>query len=64
VAVLTENEVQRSFNQLFKGGERRAELFKRAEALLEELRPESPLRLRLSNELEELRKLQPKRRAR
>lgn len=62
--MLTEAEVQRSFNQLFKGGERRPELFERAEELLDELRPESPLRLRLSNELEELRKLDAKRQAR
>jgi hypothetical protein len=33
------------------------ENFDKAEALLEELRPESPLRHRLSNELEELRKM-------
>ena len=62
--MLTESEVQRSFNQLFKGGERRPELFDRAEALLGELRPESPLRLRLSTELEELRKLGQKRQGR
>lgn len=59
--MLTESEVQRSFNLLFKGGERRPELFERAEALLDELRPESPLRHRLSVELEELRKLGQKR---
>lgn len=62
--MLTEAEVQRSFNLLFKGGERRPELFERAEALLEELRPESPLRLRLSNELDELRKIGEKRQKR
>lgn len=61
VSVLTEAEVQRSFNLLFRAGERSPEQFDRAEQLLEELRPESPLRLRLSNELEELRRLAAKR---
>ena len=55
--MLTEAEVQRSFSKLFKGGERSPEIFEKAEALLEELREESPLRHRLSVELEELRKL-------
>lgn len=62
--MLSEAEVARSFNLLFKGAERGPDLFERAEQLLEELRPESPLRLRLSNELEELRKLSQKRQAR
>ena len=57
VYVLSEAEVQRSFNLLFQGGKRGADLFQKAEELLDELRPESPLRLRLSNELDELRKL-------
>jgi hypothetical protein len=34
-----------------------AETFKKAEVLLAELNPESPLRLRLTQELEEIRKL-------
>jgi len=55
--LLTEAEVQRSFSQLFRGGDRSAETFDKAEALLEELRGESPLRHRLSLELDELRKL-------
>ena len=33
------------------------ELFDRAEALLDEVRPESPLRHRLQTELEELREI-------
>jgi hypothetical protein len=55
--VLTEAEVQKSFRQLFKAGKRDAETFEKAEALLEELRAESPLRFRLSTELEELKQL-------
>jgi len=38
-------------------GEKSIEAFAKAEALLDELRPESPLRHRLSCELEELREL-------
>ena len=55
--MLTEAEVQRSFRNLMKKPAADEETFDRAEALLEELRPESPLRHRLFNELEELRKL-------
>jgi hypothetical protein len=40
---------------MFKGREFELATFDRAELLLEELRPESPLRLRLTLELEELR---------
>ena len=54
--VLTEQEVSRSWQKLFKGGHT-DETFAKAEALLDELRPESPLRHRLSCELEELRDL-------
>jgi len=54
--VLTEQEVSKSWSKLFKG-EKTNETFAKAEALLEELRPESPLRHRLSSELEELRDL-------
>jgi hypothetical protein len=41
---------------LFKG-EKNNETFDKAELLLDELRPESPLRHRLSSELGELREL-------
>ncbi len=54
--MLTEQEVARSWARLFKG-EKNRETFAKAEVLLEELRPESPLRHRLSNELDELREL-------
>jgi hypothetical protein len=54
--VLTESEVQRSFRKLFvQDGEIAKEAFDKAEALLEELRPESPLRHRLQREIQELR---------
>jgi hypothetical protein len=56
--VLTENEVSRSWQALFKGAQRNDETFTKAEELLDELRLESPLRHRLQGELDELRKLQ------
>lgn len=52
--VLTEQEVSRSWAKLFKG-EVTADAVAKAEALLDELRPESPLRHRLGSELDELR---------
>jgi len=52
--VLTENEVAQSWRRLFKS-ELNQDAFTKAEALLDELRPESPLRHRLAIELEELR---------
>jgi hypothetical protein len=57
VRVLTEQEVVRSWRKLFKGGEYDDAALARAEGLLDELRPESPLRHRLTGELDELRKL-------
>lgn len=58
VTLLTENEVQRSFRNMFmKGKDVPPDTFDKAEALLEELRAESPLRHRLSVELDEIRKL-------
>ena len=54
--LLTESEVERSFRRLFKNlADVDADLFDRAETLLDELRPESPLRHRLSSELDEIR---------
>jgi hypothetical protein len=55
--VLTEAEVQLSFRKMFTGAENGPDDFEKGEALLDELRPESPLRHRLSTELEELRKI-------
>ena len=53
--MLTEQEVSRSWTQVFKGSSFEPETFERAEQLLDELRPESPLRHRLMVELEEMR---------
>ena len=53
--MLTEKEVSRSWSRMFTTGEIELATFDRAELLLEELRPESPLRHRLMMELEELR---------
>ncbi|MCO6454725.1 MAG: hypothetical protein J5I93_05430 [Pirellulaceae bacterium] len=56
--MLTEAEVQRSFRKLFANvAVVGPEVFERAELLLDELRPESPLRHRLEMELEELREI-------
>jgi hypothetical protein len=56
--LLTEQEVSRSWRQIFKTGQIEPSAFERAEQLLDELRAESPLRHRLEVELEELRSLQ------
>ena len=56
-SLLTEQEISRSWRGLFKDREITGEAVTKAEGLLEELRPESPLRHRLGIELEELRKL-------
>jgi len=55
--LLTESEVSRSWTRLFKSNDLTTDTFDNAENLLDELRPESPLRHRLLSELEELRKL-------
>ncbi len=55
--MLTENQVQLSFRKLFTSQDFPSENLDKAEALLDELRCESPLRHRLSEELEELRKM-------
>ena len=55
--MLTESEVSRHWARLFQKGIYTSESFEKAELMLEELRPESPLRLRLLNELDELKKI-------
>ena len=55
--MLTEKEVSKSWRSLFKGAEITEDDLSKAETLLEELRPESPLRHRLGGELEELRRI-------
>ena len=59
--MLSEQEVARSWSQIFKGSKFESDAFDRAEQLLEEMRPESPLRHRLTLELEELRTIQTSR---
>ena len=54
--MLTEADVQISFRQLIQKDTVASDIFERAEALLDELRPESPLRHRLHEELEALRR--------
>lgn len=55
--MLTEATVEQTFRKLFANPNRDASVFERAEELLEELRDESPLRHRLSMELDELREM-------
>ncbi len=55
--MLTEHEISRTWRQLFAGADFTEETFVKAETLLDELRPESPLRHRLGLELDEIRKL-------
>ena len=55
--MLTESEVQQSYRQLVYRNDIDKTAIDRAEVLLDELRPESPLRIRLWKELQELRKL-------
>lgn len=58
--MLTEAQVERSFRAMMRSPERTEETFEKAEELLDELRPESPLRHRLTMELDELRELAAK----
>lgn len=55
--MVTEAEVERSFRNLLKTKPLNQEVWEKGEALLEQLRAESPLRHRLSAELEELREI-------
>ena len=57
--MLTESQVERSFRMLIKAHGLVTETFDKAEELLDELRPESPLRHRLYSELDELREIVP-----
>ncbi len=60
VVLLTEQEIARHWRNLFhRGGvDLSPETFQKAEALLDQIRPESPLRHRLGAELDELKKRQ------
>lgn len=55
--LLSESSVEAGIRRLLSDGEQNEETFDRAEEMLDELRPESPLRHRLSQELDELRAL-------
>ena len=55
--LLTEAEIQRSYRKIISESKEDPSAFDRAEELLEELRLESPLRHRLSSEIDELREL-------
>jgi hypothetical protein len=54
--LLTEQEISRAWRSLFRNGGYSSETLVKAEQLLDELRPESPLRHRLGAELDELRR--------
>ncbi len=55
--MLTEAEVQKNFRKLFTSSDVTAESLDKAETLIDQLRYESPLRHRLTEELDEIRKL-------
>ena len=52
--MLTEKEVAASWRNLFAQREMNDEIVDKAQALIDNLRPESPLRHRLDGELDEL----------
>ena len=58
--MLSEASVEKSIRKMLSSPERTEEDIDRAEEMLEDLRPESPLRHRLSVELDELRSLAAK----
>ena len=58
--MLNDGDVTTLWRKLFRGQEITSLTLGKAEALLDDLSPESPLRLRLATELEELRKLYQK----
>ena len=55
--MLTEAEVQKNFRKLFTNTEVSEESLEKAENLIDQLRFESPLRHRLTEELDEIRKI-------
>jgi len=57
--LLTEAEVQKNFRKLFTSPEVTPESLEKAESLIDQLRFESPLRHRLTEELDEIKKLAP-----
>lgn len=57
--LLTEAEVQKKFRTLFTSPEVTPVALEKAEQLIDQLRFESPLRHRLTEELDEIKKLAP-----
>lgn len=57
--MLTESQVEKSFRLLVNKSELTEEDFEKAEILLDNLRAESPLLHRLSQELEEVKAIAP-----
>lgn len=55
--MLDERDATRMWQQLFRGQTVTSQTLVEAETIVNGLRPESPLRLRLSTELEEIRRL-------
>ena len=55
--MLTEHDVLMLWRQLFQDHDIKGTTMTQAEELLDNLRPESPLRLRLATELDEIQKL-------
>jgi hypothetical protein len=53
-ALLTEQQISRSWRTLFRSGPLTDDTIAKAEAMLDELRAESPLRHRLRTELDEI----------
>ena len=53
--LLTEAEVQKNFRKLFNSTEVNEEKIEKADQLIDQLRYESPLRHRLTEELDEIR---------
>jgi hypothetical protein len=55
--MLSEQTIADRWNQLFKDGHITSETIRAAEEMIDQLPPESPLRLRLDNQLSELRNM-------
>ena len=58
--MLTEHDVLTVWRQLFQDHDINDTMMTQAEDLLDNLRPESPLRLRLATELQDIQKLSQK----
>jgi hypothetical protein len=55
--MLSEQTIANRWTSLFQGGHVTSETIRSAEEMIDQLPPESPLRVRLGDELRELRKL-------